>query len=187
MKTRHAILGLTCVLVSFALLLAPGCSKKDNEPAAAAAKQAATPSPAPAPPAAPADCAKCEAAGDCAVFANNCQNPLLSADDRKLCDDITTCVQSSHCFEGASTTLGSCYCGKLDTKACLAAPMSGPGAPDGACRDLILKGMPSAKTQSHVLGNLTTRTHAAGLALSRMNCQKIGYKQTCAQVCGWIK
>jgi hypothetical protein len=182
MKTRHAISGLTCVLFSSLLVPAPGCSKKDKE------AETAVPAKQPlASASAPADCERCEAAGDCAIFSNNCESPLLSADDRKLCKDITTCVKSSHCFEGSSATLGSCYCGKLDTKACLAAPMSGPGAPDGACHDLILRGMPNAKTQSNVLGNLTTRTQAAGLALSRLNCQKIGYKQACARVCGWLE
>jgi hypothetical protein len=133
------------------------------------------------------ECVKCEAAGDCAPFATNCENPGLSADEKKTCYDIQACVLSSHCFEGPKTTLGSCYCGDLDTKACLAAPMTGPSAPKGACHDLILRGMPNAKTQAHVLGNLVTRDkeHPAGWALSRFNCQKIGYKKTCADVCGF--
>ncbi len=203
-------------LTSFALLavlalgVAPACSKKDKEPSPAAAvqpsAQAAAAKPAPAkcdpgpdgkckpspscspdcqPIATPA-CAKCEAAGDCSIFANNCESPLLSEPDKKICYDIQTCVETSHCFEGPTTTLGSCYCGKLDTKACLAAPMSGPGAPAGACHDVILKGMPKATAQNHVLGNLTTRDRAAGLALSRFNCQKIGNKKACAAVCGWM-
>lgn len=130
-------------------------------------------------------CVKCEASGDCAAFASNCESSLLSEADRKTCYDILTCVQTSGCFVGPKTTLGSCYCGKLKTKECLAAPMSGPGSPDGVCRDLILKGMPSAQTQSQVLGNFTTRTHAAGLALSRLNCQKIGFKKTCTEICGF--
>jgi hypothetical protein len=132
-----------------------------------------------------AECSKCEAAGDCKVFPDNCESPLLSEADKAVCYEILSCVQTSNCFDGADTTLGSCYCGKLDTKKCLAAPMSGPGAPDGVCHDVILRGMPNAKNQSNVLGNFTTRTHAAGLALSRLNCQKIGYKRQCSEVCGF--
>jgi hypothetical protein len=111
----------------------------------------------------------------------------LSEADKKLCYDIQTCVLASHCFDGPKTTLGSCYCGDLDTKACLAAPMTGPNAPKGACHDLILKGMSKVTNQSQVLGNLTTRdaAHPAGSALSRFNCQKIGYYKKCADVCGW--
>jgi hypothetical protein len=186
------------------LALASACSKKENEPAAAAAaKEPLKPAPAkcepgpdgrcqPSPSCSPScepiaspDCVKCEASGDCADFANNCESSLLSEADRKICYEITTCVQKSNCFVGPTTTPGSCYCGKLDTKQCLAAPMSGAGAPDGVCRDIILKGMPQAKSQSNVLGNLTTRTQAAGLALSRLNCQKIGFKKTCSEVCGF--
>jgi hypothetical protein len=202
------------VLAWLALGLASACSKKEKEPLAAEdqppakAAVAARPTPAralakcdpepdgkckPSPtcspdckPIATPDCVKCEAGGDCAPFANNCESPLLSEADKKICYEIQTCVETSRCFEGAKTTLGSCYCGNLDLKSCLAAPMSGPGAPAGACHDVILKGMPNAKNQSHVLGNLTTRDRAAGLALSRLNCQKVGYKQTCASVCGWL-
>lgn len=130
------------------------------------------------------ECVKCEAAGDCAPFANLCNAESLSEADRQLCNDILSCVQTTNCFDG-SASLGTCYCGKLDTKKCLQAPMKGPGAPDGVCRDLILKGMPDAKVQSHVLGNLTTRAHAAGNALSRANCQKLGNKELCANVCGF--
>lgn len=194
-----------------AFALAAACSKKEHEPEAAVTAKPLAPPAAVAPPPAPAkcepgadgrcqpsptcapdcqpiatpDCVKCEASGDCSVFANNCENPLLSEADRKICYDITTCIEKSRCFVGPTTTPGSCYCGKLGTKECLAAPMSGPGAPDGVCRDIILKGMPNAKTQSNVLGNLTTRTQAAGLAISRLNCQKIGFKKTCTEVCGF--
>jgi hypothetical protein len=211
-SSKRLRLPFVVVLSLLGLGLASACSKKEKEPVpvsaqpaapSAAAAVKAPPAPAkcdpgpdgkckPSPtcspdckPIATPDCVKCEAAGDCAQFANNCESPLLSEADKKICYDIQTCVESSHCFEGAKTTLGSCYCGKLDLKACLAAPMTGPGAPAGACHDLILKGMPNAKNQSHVLGNLTTRDRAGGLALSRFNCQKLGYKQTCASVCGW--
>lgn len=202
---RGALPLLALMLMGFPL----SCSKKVKEPGTTEASldrppaQSAAPAPAkcePGPdgkcaasptcspdckPIASPECVKCEAAGDCSIFASNCESPLLSEADKKLCYDITTCVEESRCFVGPQTTLGSCYCGKLDTKACLAAPMTGPGAPAGACHDLILKGMPNAKEQSHVLGNLTTRTQAAGLALSRLNCQKIGYRKTCTDVCGW--
>lgn len=212
MKTPHPGARSFAQALSTALLfsvaLASACSKKEQEPnASAAAKQPwvqpaattlakcepgadgrCTPSPTCSPDCqriASPECVKCEASGDCADFANNCESPLLSEADRKVCYEITTCVEKSRCFVGSDTTLGSCYCGKLDTKACLAAPMTGPGAPEGACHDVILKGMPNAKSQSNVLGNFTTRTHAAGLALSRLNCQKIGFKKTCSDVCGF--
>jgi hypothetical protein len=133
------------------------------------------------------DCVKCEAAGDCSIFANNCESELLSPAERATCYEILSCLETTNCFDGPNTTLGSCYCGKLPLKECLAAPMSGPGAPDGVCRDVILKGMPKARAHSHVLGNLTTRVQgaAAAMALSRLNCQKIGYRRLCAKVCGF--
>jgi hypothetical protein len=212
-SSKHLRLQSVVLLSLLAVGLGSACSKKVKEPSPAAAQASlpaaavpavkapptpakcdpgadgkCTPSPSCSPdckPIASPECVKCEAAGDCAEFANNCESPLLSEADKKICYDIQTCVETSHCFEGPSKTLGSCYCGNLDTKSCLAAPMTGAGAPAGACHDVILKGMPTAKNQSHVLGNLTTRDRAAGLALSRLNCQKIGYKKTCASVCGW--
>lgn len=198
----------TFALLSLVVLgLSVSCSKKESEAALtpARAKAAVTrvaptkcepgtdgkcaPSPTCSPDCkvlATNECVKCEAAGDCSIFANNCENPLLSAEDKQVCYDIQACVQSSHCFEGSKTTLGSCYCGDLNLRECLAKPFTGPDAPKGACHDLILKGMPMAKDHRVVLGNLTTRDRAAGLALSRFNCQKIGYKATCASVCGWL-
>lgn len=194
-----------CLQVALLIALSVACSKKEAEPTATPAPVAVTQpvtavkceagadgtckasslcSPS-CEPLVSAECAKCEAAGDCNAFPDNCESPLLSPEERATCYEIYSCVQKSNCFDGSETTLGSCYCGKLDTKKCLAAPMSGAGSPDGVCRDVILKGMPNAKTQSHVLGNFTTRTHAAGLALSRLNCQKIGYKRQCSEVCGF--
>jgi len=203
-RLRLAFLALFVPLI---LALSSACSKKEKEPeravtagqsAPAATTASRMPPPAfakcePSPscspdckPLANPECVKCEAGGDCSVFAHNCESPLLSDADKKICYEITTCVESSHCFEGPDTTPGSCYCGKLDTKACLAAPMTGPGAPAGACHDLILKGLKNPTKQSHVLGNLTTRDRPTGLALSRLNCQKIGYNKKCAGVCGWV-
>lgn len=131
------------------------------------------------------DCAKCEAASDCSAFATACENPMLSANDRQVCYDIMTCIQTSHCLEAPKATPGSCYCGELDLKACMAAPFTGPGAPKGACHDLILKGMPKAQNHVQVLANLTTRDRAAGFAISRLNCQKFGYRRLCSDVCGF--
>jgi hypothetical protein len=185
------------------------CSKKDKEPAAqAAASLVAAAKPAPLAKCEPGpdgkctpsarcsptcqqiatpECLKCEAAGDCNTFANNCESPLLNAEERAVCYEILSCLETSNCFDGPDTTLGSCYCGKLPLKQCLAAPWSGPGAPDGVCRDVMLKGFPNAKAHAHVLGNMTTRVeHAAGaMALSRLNCQKIGYRKLCAKACGF--
>jgi hypothetical protein len=202
------------MLAAVTLSLVPlACSKKP-EPAGAAAQASSTAAaaakPAPQPPVtceagadgrcapspscsptcqqiATPECLKCEASGDCNIFADNCESPLLTPGERATCYEIVSCVQSTNCFDGPNATLGSCYCGKLPLKQCLAAPMVGPGAPDGVCHDIILKGMPNARVQSHVLGNLTTRVEhaAAGLALSRLNCQKIGFRKQCASVCGF--
>jgi hypothetical protein len=112
---------------------------------------------------------------------------LLTPEERGVCYEIISCFQRTSCFDGPTTTLGSCYCGKLSLKECLAAPWLGPGSPDGACRDVMRKGMPNATKHSHVLGNMTTRVEhaAAAMALSRMNCQKIGFRKQCASVCGY--
>lgn len=198
-------------LSAFALLalasagLPLGCSKKQAAKQTAGAQQPVKPAPPPAkcdpgpdghcqpsPSCSPTcqllatpECLKCESEGDCNIFANNCEDPQLSPADRAVCYDILTCLQTTNCFDGPTTTLGSCYCGELPLKQCLAAPWTGPGAPDGVCRDVILKGMPKATEHRHVLGNLTTRVNAAGLALSRLNCQKIGYRRQCANACGF--
>jgi hypothetical protein len=130
------------------------------------------------------DCVKCEEAGPCAPFVKACEQPHFTPEERQLCFDIQACVQTSNCFDG-DTTIGQCYCGKLDTAACLAAPMSGKDAPDGPCRDLILKGFPNATKQTHVLGNLQTRASVSGWALSRLNCQKVGNWNKCSKLCGF--
>jgi hypothetical protein len=207
---RHARWGALSLILAAWSALPLGCSKKDGEDAQHAAtvmsvKPAApqppvkcepgadgkcTPSPSCSPTCeqiASPECVKCEASGDCDLFANNCESPLLTPEERAVCYEIISCFHRTSCFDGPTTTLGSCYCGKLPLKECLAAPWTGAGAPDGACRDVMLKGMPKATKHSHVLGNMTTRVeHAAGaMALSRMNCQKIGFRKQCASACGF--
>jgi hypothetical protein len=131
-----------------------------------------------------AECIACEEAADCAEFVNNCTAPALSEADQALCFDLLSCIQTSNCFDG-SASLGSCYCGKLPLQQCLKAPMTGKGAPDGACRELILKGTPKATTQHQVLGLLTTLDHPAAYALARAQCQKVGVRGSCAEKCGF--
>jgi len=130
------------------------------------------------------ECLECEALTDCAEFGNSCNDPALSAADRALCYDLSVCVQSSGCFDGMAT-MGACYCGGLSQAEGVKAPLTGAGAPPGACRELILEGMPQAKNGEHVLGLLTTRSHATGYALSRLNCLKRGSRSMCAARCGY--
>lgn len=130
------------------------------------------------------ECAACEAASDCFEFANNCAVSALSEEERALCYEILSCVQASDCFDGPAS-IGSCFCGGLSHDECLKAPLTGPGAPDGACRELIVKGTPRAETSAHILGLLTLLTHPAGYALARVNCQKRGSHGICAEKCGF--
>jgi hypothetical protein len=131
-----------------------------------------------------AECLACEESGDCFEFSNNCTSPALSEAEQTLCFDLLSCLQTSNCFDGPAS-LGSCYCGKLPLQQCLRAPMIGKDAPDGACRDLILKGTPRATTQQQVLGLLTTLNHPAGYALARAQCQKVGVYGACSEKCGF--
>lgn len=202
-------LGLPALVLASWSLGFTGCSKSDeaksaDAPPSASAQQAIRPDPIPlkcdADPdgrcktsagcsptcqqVASAECIACEETGDCFEFVNNCTAPGLSEADQALCFDLLSCVQTSSCFDGPAS-LGSCYCGKLSLEQCVKAPMAGQGAPDGACRDLILKGMPQATTQQHVLGTFTTLNHPAGYALARAQCQKFGARGACSEKCGF--
>ena len=132
------------------------------------------------------DCIACEETGDCFEFVNNCTDPALSEAEQALCYDLMSCVQTSNCFDDKGS-LGSCYCGSLPLQQCLKAPMTGVGAPDGVCRELILRGMPQATTQQQVLALMTMKKHPTGHALSRLQCQKVGVSSMCSERCGFGK
>ena len=199
------------LLLTFGLVGLPGCSKSDEsspaEHSAASASAKATAALAPrvlakCTPGADGkceassacspkceqiitqECLDCEALSDCAEFGNSCNDPALSEADRALCYELSVCVQTSKCFEGEAS-MGACYCGSLSQAECIKAPLAGAGAPNGACRELILKGMPQAKGGDHVLALLTSRLHPTGYALSRLNCLKRGSRSMCAARCGY--
>lgn len=198
--------GRPVLLLAIAWLGAVGCSKSDEAKSADTKAVATAPKPGTEAPKCTAgtdgqcpasatcsptcqavatpECVACEAAGDCYEFSDNCNNPSLAPADRAICYDLLACIQTSNCFDG-NTSLGACYCGSLDHEKCLKAPMSGPGAPDGACHDLILKGTPNATSQAQVLGLFTVMNHAAAFALSRVNCQKIAAAGACSLKCGF--
>jgi hypothetical protein len=192
-----------------AILLGASCSKKNEEPTGAAPAAPASARTQNVPNKAPAkcepgadgkcqasatcspqcqristpECVECERGGDCEPLIDNCTKDTLSPEEQQICFDVLSCVQTTNCFDG-DATLGRCYCGKLPLEQCLQAPFSGPGAPDGVCRDVYLKGMPKATAHSHVLGLLTARVNPTSWALSRLQCQKVNRQGKCAEPCG---
>lgn len=127
-------------------------------------------------------CVDCENDGDCFEFVDNCN--FFTGANRALCNDVMQCIQESNCFDGTGT-LGSCYCGSIPAATCSSAPLTGPGSPDGACKDLILEGLAPVATSAEVLGLLTATGRPAGGAMARLNCQKLANGSACLDVCGF--
>jgi hypothetical protein len=139
-----------------------------------------------------AACVTCEQAGDCFASSDNCLgNARLPANggpfsmtEIKVCTDVMQCIQDSNCLDGATGSLGKCYCGTLSTAACGAAPydLTAAGAPNGPCAAIMQLGNPGVTTNSAILGGLTNKSRPAGAAGQRLNCQKTD--PACAPVCG---
>ncbi len=131
-------------------------------------------------------CVTCENAGDCFESVNNCLGvvaPFADADQGK-CYDVMACIESSNCFDGTNT-IGSCYCGSLNTTDCGAAPFTGPGSPNGACAAIIRAGFPTFTKNSEVLAGLSATKFPSGAAMKRLSCQKGANGSACLGTCGF--
>ncbi|HEY0467569.1 MAG TPA: hypothetical protein VGC79_25385, partial [Polyangiaceae bacterium] len=139
-------------------------------------------------------CLDCEKEDICGDYVNNCLGPdgTFSAAEQSRCFAVMTCIQKSNCFDGAGS-LGTCYCGSLDTAACGAAPFTGAGSPNGACVAEIKAGFPTLTSNQEVLGSQFAVEFPSGAAMKRLNCQKItvftpqssSTSKTCAADCGF--
>jgi hypothetical protein len=85
------------------------------------------------------------------------------------CYDVLECVRDTGC--GTTTSLQACYCGDLAPTPCEAAPNSGPGAPNGPCKELIEEGV-EAEAPNIVLQRIVGTVYAGGWAMARAVCEK---------------
>lgn len=171
----------TPLFLGLALLTTMGCSKKDSEekliaPAAVASTPSAKPADAKPSPEA---CHQCEMSGPCAELAKGCS--ALNGDDRTACEAVDKCIDDTGCAKG-DKSFTSCFCGGVTTDACLAAPLKGKGAPEGACADAMRKAMPSAASNHDILVSFQRVETVLGAAITRRNCQK---GTACRAVCGF--
>jgi len=130
-------------------------------------------------------CVDCENAGDCFESVNNCLGvdiPFGEA-QQTACFSVISCIQNSNCLDGTGS-LGSCYCGTLETGPCGAAPFTGAGSPNGPCVDVIKAGFPTFTTNQDILGGLFATDFPSGAAMKRLNCQKTANSSACLTTCG---
>ena len=130
-------------------------------------------------------CVACENAGLCAESLNNCLGSAVTfnASQQTACFSVMRCVEQSNCFDGTGT-LGSCYCGTLDTGPCGAAPFTGAGSPNGPCVAEIKAGFPTYTTNQQVLAGLLATDYPSGAAMQRLTCQKTADSSACLTACG---
>lgn len=130
-----------------------------------------------------AECVTCEQEGSCFEYSNSCIDNTTNATDRASCFDVQECITDSNCADGSST-LTSCFCGALSTSDCIAAPLTGPGSPAGACAGLIRTAMGGAAvTNAQVLTRFTNIAFPGGAAIARYNCTKLA--PACTTACGF--
>jgi len=126
-------------------------------------------------------CFDCEQASACYEFSENCL--AFAGGEQSGCYDVHECVHATGCGDGEKT-LTSCFCGELDTLACIEAPNEGAGAPNGACAEIIRLAMGGADaTNSQVLTRYLNIEYPGGAAIARMNCDKLAPE--CIEVCGF--
>jgi hypothetical protein len=179
MRRLETLVLAGCLLVS----VLTGCSKSKGGAATDASAKAATSGAAAAP--APLDagaaplksCAECESTSACAELMNPCQK--FSGDDAKQCEAVKECVQRTGCGQG-DHTFTSCYCGELGTAKCLAAPLTGNGAPKGACRDVLAAAYAAPKSNTELLTRYIEADYPGGAALARLNCLKLNCNRECS-------
>jgi hypothetical protein len=170
----------TPMFVGLLLLSAGGCSKKDGEEklVAPVAVESTVAKPLEVKPS-PEACHQCELSGACADLANGCST--LSGDARTACEAVDKCLDDTGCAKG-DKSFTSCFCGNLSTDACLAAPLKGKGAPEGACAATMRTTMPGAASNHDILMSFQRVETALGAAITRRNCQK---GTACKAVCGF--
>lgn len=157
-----------------------GCSKSRAESEASAPIKA---SPAVSATAAAAgdsrlkSCSECEQASACAELTNPCQK--FSGEAATQCKEVQACVQRTGCAQGEHS-FTSCYCGPLGTAKCLEAPLSGAGAPQGACRDVIAGAYSTLKNNTELLTRYIEPEYPGGAALARLNCLKLNCNRECS-------
>jgi hypothetical protein len=171
----------TTAIFGLLLLATVGCSKKDSEEKLSApATVASAPSTKPAEvKPSPEACHQCEMSGACAELAKGCSG--LSGDDVASCEAVDKCLDTTGCAKG-DKSFTSCFCGSMTTDACLAAPLKGKGAPEGACADAMRKTMPGAASNHDILVSFQRVETVLGAAITRRNCQK---GTACRAVCGF--
>lgn len=169
------------VFIGLLLLLAAGCSKKDSEEklvAPATVVSAPSAKPVEVKPS-PEACHQCEMSGACAELAKGCS--ALSGDDQSACEAVDKCIDATGCAKG-DKSFTSCFCGSMTTDACLAAPLKGKGAPEGACAEAMRKTMAGAASNHDILVSFQRVETVLGAAITRRNCQK---GTACRAVCGF--
>jgi hypothetical protein len=119
-------------------------------------------------------CLACEQGADCAEFVvDDCTDQVGIAPNGASrptnCYDALECMRDSLC--GATGSITECYCGTLPTAQCVAAPNSGAGAPNGACKEIIEDALETESPQT-VLTRFTNTFFAGGWAISRVTCAK---------------
>ena len=141
-------------------------------------------------------CVTCEQAGNCFASSDNCLGPATARwtqAQRLACYKVTECIRDSNCLDGATGSLGTCYCGTLDTGSCGSAPfdLTKPGAPNGPCAQVMQDGASAAvvtaptlpiTTNPGMLSGLNIKSRPTGAAGQRLNCDKTD--TNCAPLCG---
>lgn len=156
-------------------VVALGCSKKAEELPAAKASQPVQI------PVSPEACQECVGRTACARLADTCSK-FTEAGQKELCESVKQCLDTSNCADGKNT-FTSCFCGPLKTADCIKAPQAGPGAPSGACADIIRKGLEAAELSNQkVLERFTSLHYPGGVAIAQSNCAK---EKGCGVQCGY--
>jgi len=140
-------------------------------------------------------CVACEQAGICFASSDNCLGPAarpFTLAQRLACFAVIECIRGSNCLDGTGS-LGSCYCGTLDTGTCGSAPfdLALPGAPNGPCAAVMQQGNAASvmspgtvpvTSNAAILGALTSKARPTGQAGQRLFCDKSD--PVCAPLCG---
>jgi cysteine-rich repeat protein len=93
---------------------------------------------------------------------------------KDLCQETYTCLLRSQCVNWGNRDINPCYCGTIDSAACLAGQ-----TPNGSCRTEIENGMETTDV-SVLLPNMGNPMFAAGAAVRARICGQ----HLCNQECG---
>src|SRR5262249_39295085 len=99
--------------------------------------------------------------------------------EQQQCNALLDCVYRTGCAYSGTSPL-ACYCGGLPSDSCIAAPFSGPGAPAGACHNLILSAAGTGLSSNGAgLSKLGQDDNAAGWPFARLACKNANCKADC--------